>query len=200
MLDDGRPLAESNAILWYFADGTQYLPGDGYERAQVLRWMLFEQHTSMPNIALMRFWLRWAPQKPGEAEMEPRRRAGYAALDAMEGHLASREFLVGDGYSIADIALYGYTHVAEGLLLARWLPRDRRVAGARPLTAGTRPDHRLTRRATPRCTRRQLERTVRGPARVAAPKRHPSHSNVAAPTPYSAMPTPPTISSPSVTA
>ncbi len=113
MLDDGRPLAESNAILWYFAEDTQYLPSDGYERAQVLHWMLFEQHSSMPNIAVMRFWLRWAQEKPGEAEMEPKRRAGYAALDAMEDHLASREFFVGDRYSIADIALYGYTHVAE---------------------------------------------------------------------------------------
>lgn len=143
VLDDGRPLAESNAILWYFADGTQYLPGDAYERAQVLRWMLFEQHSSMPNIALLRFWLRWAPEKPGEAEMEPKRRAGYAALDAMEGHLATREFFVGDRYSIADIALYGYTHVAdEGSFsldghpaIRAWLERVRSQPGHVPITA-----------------------------------------------------------------
>ncbi len=143
VLDDGRPLAESNAILWYFADGTQYLPTDAYERAQVLHWLFFEQHSSMPNIALMRFWLRWAPEKPGEAAMEPKRRAGYSALDAMESHLGSREFFVGSRYSIADIALYGYTHVAEEgsfsldghPAIGAWLERVRSQPGHVPITA-----------------------------------------------------------------
>jgi len=143
VLDDGRPLAESDAILWYFADGTQYLPGDAYERAQVHQWLLFEQSSPMPNIAVMRFWLRWAPEKPGEAEMEPRRRAGYAALDTMESHLASREFFVGARYSIADIALYGYTHVAEEgsfsldgyPAIGAWLERVRSQPGHVPITA-----------------------------------------------------------------
>ena len=113
VLEDGRPLPESNAILWYFADGTPYLPSDPYERAQVLQWLFFEQNSPMPNIAVMRFWLRWAKDKPSEADMEPKRRGGYAALDAMEKHLTTREFFVGERYSISDIALYGYTHVAD---------------------------------------------------------------------------------------
>jgi glutathione S-transferase len=113
VLDDGRPLAESNAILWYFADGTPFLPADAYERAQVLQWLFFEQYSHEPYIAVMRFWLRFAPQPPPAGEIERRRQGGRDALAAMERHLDGREHLVGDGYTIADIALYAYTHVAE---------------------------------------------------------------------------------------
>lgn len=114
VLDDGRPLAESNAILWYFADGTDYLPGDPYERAQALQWMFFEQYSHEPYVAVARFLLAYS----GQPELFERRRerlleGGYAALDAMERHLESRAFLVADRYSIADIALYAYTHVAD---------------------------------------------------------------------------------------
>ena len=114
VLDDGRPLAESNAILWYFGDGTQYVPGDAYERAQVLQWQFFEQYSHEPNIAVARFWLAYSgtPER-FEAELPARLKGGYAALDAMEGHLDGREFLVGDRYSLADISLYAYTHVAH---------------------------------------------------------------------------------------
>ncbi len=133
VLDDGRPLAESNAITWYFADGTEYLPADSYERAQVLQWLFFEQYSHEPNIAVLRFWMHYAASPPAEAEMAPRRTGGVAALAAMEGHLESREFFVGDRYSIADIALYAYTHVAgdAGFHLAdypavsAWLERVR---------------------------------------------------------------------------
>jgi glutathione S-transferase len=114
VLDDGRPLGESNAILWYFGDGTAYVPEDPYERAQVLQWQFFEQYSHEPNIAVARFWLAYSgtPER-FEAELPTRTKGGYAALDAMERHLASRTFLVGDRYSLADISLYAYTHVAH---------------------------------------------------------------------------------------
>ena len=114
VLDDGRPLAESNAILWYFGDGTAYVPEDPYERAQVLQWQFFEQYSHEPNIAVARFWLAYSgtPER-FEAELPSRMKGGYAALDAMERHLDGRGFMVGDRYSLADISLYAYTHVAH---------------------------------------------------------------------------------------
>jgi glutathione S-transferase len=114
VLDDGRPLAESNAILWYLGDGTPYVPTDGYECAQVLQWAFFEQYSHEPFIAVARFWKTYSG-RPEEFERQRDRLldGGYAALDAMEAHLASRTFLVGDGYSIADISLFAYTHVAH---------------------------------------------------------------------------------------
>jgi glutathione S-transferase len=111
VLDDGRTLGESNAILWYFADGTEYVPTDAYERAQVLQWQFFEQYDHEPNIAVARFW-ELADLHPSTAEREAKRAGGEKALGAMEGHLAGRDYLVGDRYSIADISLYAYTHVA----------------------------------------------------------------------------------------
>jgi glutathione S-transferase len=111
VLDDDRALAESDAILWYFADGTQYVPEDPFERAQVLQWMFFEQYSHEPYIAVARFW-RIAGIEPPAAEIEAKHRGGEAALAAMERHLTSNEFFVGGRYSIADIALYAYTHVA----------------------------------------------------------------------------------------
>jgi glutathione S-transferase len=113
VLDDGRPLGESNAILVYFAEGTAYLPEDSYQRAQVLQWLFFEQYSHEPYLAVVRFWVAYADTPPPDAEVERRRRPGYAALDAMERHFATRSFLVAERYSIADIALYAYTHVAE---------------------------------------------------------------------------------------
>ena len=114
VLDDGRPLGESNAILWYFGDGTEYVPADPYERAQVLQWMFFEQYSHEPYVAVARFLLAYS----GMPERFERQRdrlltGGYPALDAMERHLAEREFLVAGRYSIADISLYAYTHVAH---------------------------------------------------------------------------------------
>lgn len=112
VLEDGRPLAESNAILWYFADGSRYLPDDPYERAQVLQWMFFEQYKHEPGIAVVRFWVAYSEDPPPAADIEARRAAGRAALDAMEGHLGDREYFVGGRFTIADLALYAYTHVA----------------------------------------------------------------------------------------
>jgi glutathione S-transferase len=111
VLDDGRSLAESGAITFYFAEGTPYLPGDRYERAQVLQWLFFEQYSHEPYIAVARFWAI-AGIIPSDSDAEAKRRGGTAALRAMEGHLAGHEFLVAERYTIADIALYAYTHVA----------------------------------------------------------------------------------------
>jgi glutathione S-transferase len=111
VMDDGRTLGESNAITFYFAEGTPYLPEDRYERAQVLQWQFFEQYSHEPYIAVARFWVH-AGITPSESDAEAKRRGGTAALRAMEGHLADREFLVAERYTIADIALYAYTHVA----------------------------------------------------------------------------------------
>jgi len=113
-LDDGRLLPESNAILFYLAEGTPFLPVDRFERAQVLQWLFFEQYSHEPNIATTRFIVPHLPaDSPRRAELPRRRELGYAALDVMERHLASNDYFVASRYTIADIALYAYTHVAD---------------------------------------------------------------------------------------
>jgi glutathione S-transferase len=114
VLEDGRPLAESNAILWYFAEGSRYLPDDGYERGQVLQWLFFEQYKHEPGIAVPRFWDSIAPDHfPRPDDLEARRASGREALKVMERHLREREYFVGERFTIADIGLYAYTHVAD---------------------------------------------------------------------------------------
>jgi glutathione S-transferase len=110
-LDDGRYLAESDAILWYFGDGTSYVPEDPFARAQVLQWLFFEQYSHEPNIAVARFWISYRTQWD-EDELAARQAAGNRTLGAMERHLVDRSFFVDDTYSTADIGLYAYTHVA----------------------------------------------------------------------------------------
>jgi glutathione S-transferase len=112
VLDDGRPLAESNAILCYFAEGTPYLPEDRYERAQVLQWLFFEQYSHEPFIAVARMWAHFGVDASA-SDREVKHVGGVKALDAMESHLSGRRFLVAERYTIADIALYAYTHVAD---------------------------------------------------------------------------------------
>jgi glutathione S-transferase len=113
VLDDGRPLAESGAILWYFGEGSRFVPEDRYARAQVLQWLFFEQYEHEPAIAVVRFWLAYSGRPEEFADrIDERRAAGYRALGVMERHLDGREWFVGDGFTLADIALYGYTHVA----------------------------------------------------------------------------------------
>jgi len=113
-LEDGRCLPESNAIIWYLAEGTDYLPADAWGRAQVLRWMSFEQYSHEPFIAVARFWLHFVDMDAAQqAQLADKQVLGYAALDVMESHLEHNDFFVGGRYSIADIALYGYTHVAD---------------------------------------------------------------------------------------
>lgn len=115
VLDDGRPLGESNAILWYFGDGTSYVPTDPYERAQVLQWQFFEQYQHEPAIAVARFLIAYSelPRDQYRERLPGLTKSGNVALTAMERHLEGREFLVGETYSIADISLYAYTHVAD---------------------------------------------------------------------------------------
>ena len=111
MFDDGRSLGESDAIMFYFAEGTPYLPDDRFERTQVLQWLFFEQYSHEPYIAVARFWAI-AGITPSDADREAKVRGSVAALEAMERHLGPRRYLVGERYTIADIALYAYTHVA----------------------------------------------------------------------------------------
>jgi glutathione S-transferase len=142
VLDDGRPLAESNAILYYLADGTEYFPSDSFERAQVVQWLMFEQYSHEPNIATPRFWLHFGIEVDRSVLAE-RQRLGNLALAALDQHLDGRLFLVGDRYSIADISLYAYTHVAHegGFDLGRyastraWLARVEEQPGYVPITA-----------------------------------------------------------------
>jgi glutathione S-transferase len=113
-LEPGVFLAESNAILWYFAEGTSFVPTDRLERARMLQWMFFEQYSHEPYVAVARAWVTLFGIPPGkERELEERIQKGYAALDVMEGELRQRPFFAGGHYSLADIALYAYTHVAE---------------------------------------------------------------------------------------
>jgi glutathione S-transferase len=112
-LENGVVLPESNAILWYLAEGTPYLPDDRLERAQALQWMFFEQYSHEPNIAVVRHWALHHGATTQEQSVAAKRALGYDALAVMDGHLRERRFFVGDRLSIADIALYAYTHVAD---------------------------------------------------------------------------------------
>jgi glutathione S-transferase len=112
-LEDGTCLPESNAILWYLAEGTSFLPDDRLGRAQALRWMCFEQYSHEPNIATVRFWTLSRQLEARAAFVPDKRKAGLAALQVMQDHLAKHRFFVAERYTIADIALYAYTHVAH---------------------------------------------------------------------------------------
>jgi len=113
-LSPGNFLAESNAILHYFADGTPFLPTDRLVHARVLQWMFFEQYSHEPYIAVARNWISHAGIPPGkEKELEERQAKGYDALAVMEGQLSKEPFFAAGRYTIADIALYAYTHVAD---------------------------------------------------------------------------------------
>ena len=114
VLDDGRALGESGAILWYFGEETRFVPEERYERAQVLQWMFFEQYDHEPAIAVARFWLAYSGRpETVHDRLEGWHRQGAKALAAMERHLDGRTWFVGDAMTIADIALYAYTHVAD---------------------------------------------------------------------------------------
>jgi glutathione S-transferase len=115
-LDDGTCLPESNAILYYLSQGTPYWPRDGLAQAQVMQWLFFEQYSHEPNIATPRFWLKIKGLEQTSFNLEllaQKQQAGHQALAVMNEHLDSRLFFVGDAYSIADIALYAYTHEAH---------------------------------------------------------------------------------------
>lgn len=141
-LDDGRMLPESNAILWYLAEGSDLLPDDAFDRADVLRWMCFEQYSHEPCIAVARSILRYQPpDSPRRAELPRLQERGHKALGVMAQQLEKSDFFAGSKYSIADIALYAYTHCAAdgGFELKRypavlaWLMRVKSQPGHVPL-------------------------------------------------------------------
>ncbi|WP_426287174.1 glutathione S-transferase family protein [Luteibacter sp. E-22] len=144
VLEDGRRLAESNAILCYLAEGTPFLPPDPWERARTLQWMFFEQYSHEPYVAVARFVCKWLPEDhPRRAELPQLLDRGARALDVMEDHLANESFFSGGGFGVADIALFAYTHCAAdgGFDLSRWpnvtgwLARVRAQPGFSPMHA-----------------------------------------------------------------
>lgn len=141
--DDGQGIGESNAMLWYLAEGSFLMPDSRADRAEALQWMFFEQSKLEPFISPARFFTTILPQERGPraaeiADWQSRARPGLARLNA---HLADREFMLCSGYSIADIAIFGYVHVMNeaGLekanypMIARWIDRVSGTAGFRPL-------------------------------------------------------------------
>jgi glutathione S-transferase len=135
-LDDGSYLAESNAIVYWLASGTPYLPDDALGRARALQWMFFEQYSHEPYVAVLKFWTIWGGlhrKRPDEIAVWKQR--GQAALEVMEGHLAEHAWFTGERYGIADIALYAYTHTAGatgfaiGAGVGGWLDRVRAEPG-----------------------------------------------------------------------
>ncbi len=141
-LEDGSCLAESNAIQWYLAEDTPFLPDDRLERVRVLQWMFFEQYSHEPYIAVLRFWHHAGQLEEKRDQVAEKRARGEQALGVMERHLAEHDFFVADRYTIADLALYAYTHVAdEGgfdlgpyAALRAWLERVRAQPGHVPIT------------------------------------------------------------------
>ena len=143
-----RFLPESNAASFYLADGSHLIPDTSFDRADMLRWMFWEQYNHEPNVATLRVWLAFvgeAQLSPGQREQLPAKRAaGEAAVRLMDEHLERRAWFVGDSASLADVALYAYTHVAEeggGFRLAdypavhAWLARVAALPGYIPITA-----------------------------------------------------------------
>ncbi|KJG39392.1 glutathione S-transferase [Photobacterium angustum] len=114
VFDDGRVLYESNAILSYFAEGSDYLPQDNFLKAKVYQWLFFEQYSHEPYIAVARYIQVYLGMPADRVEQyEALHEKGYKALDVMEQQLSESNFLVSDNVTIADFALYAYTHVAD---------------------------------------------------------------------------------------
>ncbi len=142
VLDDGRPLVESNAIIGFLAEGTPYASDDRYDRARILGWQFFEQYEIEPNIAVARFFKEFGVPASDEL-LRLKTAGGKKALEALERGLADRQWLVGGRYSIADISLYAYTHVAEegGFdlepypAIRAWIERVAAQPGHIPITA-----------------------------------------------------------------
>ena len=113
-----RILPESNAACWYLAEGSPLIPADRFARADMLRWMFFEQYSHEPNVATLRFWLQFVGEanlsEAQRSQIAAKRAGGKAALALMDDHLARQDWFVGNSASLADIALYAYTHVCEG--------------------------------------------------------------------------------------
>jgi glutathione S-transferase len=137
-------LSESHAIISFLADGSHLIPRDAFERARMWQWMCFEQYNLEPNIATVRFWLRYLGKTRAELgeKLVEKKKSGYAALDVLEESLQGRSFLVAESYSLADISLFAYTHVAHegGFDLAPypnirgWCERVSAQKGWQPIT------------------------------------------------------------------
>ncbi|MEX0697449.1 MAG: glutathione S-transferase family protein [Dongiaceae bacterium] len=143
--EDGRRLVESNAILFYLAEGTRFLADDRWGRAETLQWLFFEQYSHEPYIAVARFWIHSLnKRREWQERLKEKWERGHQALAVMDRHLDGRKFLAGDRYGIADIALYAYTHVAEEgdfdlsgyRNLRAWLDRVADQPGHVPITQG----------------------------------------------------------------
>ena len=143
VLADGRGLGESNAIAWWVAEGTPLMPSDAVTRAQAVQWMIFEQTALEPHISPARFFTHIVPdQREAHAADIPRwLEAGHRGLAVLDAHLARRDFVTDHGYSVADVAVYGYTHLAGegGFDLARypavqrWMARVQATPGYAPI-------------------------------------------------------------------
>jgi glutathione S-transferase len=142
-----RFIPESNAACFYLAEGSSLIPDDRFDRADMLRWMFFEQYNHEPNIATLRFWKDWvgfdALTEAQRLQIPLKRQAGNAALKLMDEHLRKREWLVGDRTSLADICLFAYTHVADEADfelelypgVVRWMERMMRHSRYVPMNA-----------------------------------------------------------------
>jgi len=138
-------LWESHAIISYLADGSALIPTDALDRARMWQWLCFEQYNLEPNVATVRFWLHSLHKTEAELgeKLTDKRRLGFAALDVLERGLADRDYLVANRYTLADIGLYAYTHVAEGggfpleryPAIRGWCARIAARPGYRPITA-----------------------------------------------------------------
>ena len=143
VLEDGRGIGESNAIAWWLAEGTPLMPADAASRAQALQWMIFEQTSLEPHISPARFFTHVVPHLRAQHEADIPRwlEAGHRGLAVLDAHLRGRKFVTDHGYSVADVAVYGYTHLAEegGFELARyaavtaWMQRVRQTPGYAPI-------------------------------------------------------------------
>ena len=141
---EGKVLPESNAALWYLARESPFMPEDAFQQAQVLQWMFFEQYNHEPNIATSRYWIHVLGEREKYAEaLAEKQQKGHEALRVMDAHLADHDFFAGESYSIADIALYAYTHVAEQVgfslkaypAIGSWLNRVAEQPGYVPMEA-----------------------------------------------------------------
>jgi glutathione S-transferase len=142
-----RFIPESNAACFYLADGSRLIPGDRFDRADMLRWMFWEQYNHEPNVATLRFWHGWIGEANWSdlqrAQYPAKKAAGEAALTLMDEHLERQDWLVAQDLSLADIALYAYTHVAEGggfrladyPAVEAWLKRVEATPGYIPMAA-----------------------------------------------------------------
>lgn len=144
VLDDGRTLTESNAILHFFGEGTPYVPEDPFQRAQMLAWMFWEQYSHEPTVAVVRSWRKYKKMTPEqETQLDEKVARGYEALDLIERHLAENAWLVGVRASLADLALYPYTakapeggfDLAQYTAIQAWLARVEALDGFQPMTA-----------------------------------------------------------------